>query len=224
MRRCRGLPEGGGIPTFGTMLQPKENLRVTVEEYLAYEAGIDGKAEYDHGMIYDMAGGSPAHNAIQANFAAGLLNSLGKRPCAVFSSDQKISIAETRSYYYPDLSVVCGPWKNLGDEPDTITNPVVIVEVCSPSSFHRDHGQKLDRYLLISSLREYVIVQQDTAQVDVYRRGEGGALEFVRFKGLDAVLHLSSIDVEVPLETIYRQVEFPLEEGSTDQPAEQQEG
>lgn len=188
----------------------EKRAKYTVEEYLAYDDSlVDGKAEYYSGEIWDMAGGGYAHSVIPSNLAVEIGSSIKNRDCNLFSSDLKIGIAETESYLYPDLGVVCGDPRFSELRNDILINPLLLVEVVSESSNTRDRGPKFDRYWMIPSLREYVLIEQHTPQVEVYYRNDLGRLEFDRYTDLKQVVILRSLGIEIPMEAIYRRVQFP---------------
>lgn len=176
----------------------------TVQEYLAGELISDVKHEYLGGVVHAMAGASNIHNQIAVNAIGVLHAALRGKPCGVWNSDTKIRIqlpTQTR-FYYPDASVVCSenpPEDSFQDQ------PVVIVEVLSESTRRTDEVEKLDAYRTISTLRVYLLVEQESADVTVYRRTEEG---FVReiYSGLEAVIPLSEVETELPLAQIYEQV------------------
>jgi Uma2 family endonuclease len=149
---------------------PNERHRYTYEEYLAYESDSDRKHEFYGGEIVAMAGGSPRHSALAFRISAALENT---RPagCTGFQSDMRIRILATDRATYPDISMVCGPIQLDPDDRSgtTITNPTLLVEVLSPTTENVDRGSKWRDYQLIPSLREYVLVSQDS-RVEIYRR------------------------------------------------------
>jgi Uma2 family endonuclease len=162
-----------------TMVPRPARHRYSYDEYLAYERDSGMKHEYDGGEIVAMAGGSRRHNALASRISAALENA--RQPgCIAFQSDQRIRVLATGKATYPDASVVCGPID--GDPADprgaTIANPVVIVEVLSPSTEQDDRGDKWQHYQLIPSLQEYVLVSQSHARVERYRRLATGGWEY----------------------------------------------
>ena len=153
-----------------------------------------------------MAGARNAHNIIAGNSFAALWNRLRGRRCRAFNSDTKIRVqlpAHIR-FYYPDTSVVCDPNSPTDSFQD---EPVVIIEVLSATTRRTDEGEKKDAYLTIPSLVLYVLVEQDTPAVVAYRRS---GQTFVRevHEGLDAVVPMSEIEIELPLAEVYEGVEF----------------
>jgi Uma2 family endonuclease len=158
---------------------PRARHRYTYAEYLAYERDSGMKHEYDDGEIVAMAGGSRRHNALASRISAALENA--RRPgCVAFQSDQRVRILATGKAVYPDASLVCGSIEGDPADPggDTVTNPVLIVEVLSPSTETVDRGEKWQHYQLLPSLQEYVLVSQAEPRVEVYRRLAGGGWEY----------------------------------------------
>src|SRR5262249_9108779 len=142
--------------------------------------------------------------------ALGALHArLRGRPCRPFNSDTKIRIrlpTQVR-FYYPDVSVVCRPNPQTDSFQD---EPAVIIEVLSRRTRRIDEGEKRDAYLMIPSLSVYVLVEQDTAAAVAFRRTASGFVREV-YEGLDAVLPLPEIGIELPLAEIYETVEFAPE-------------
>lgn len=83
----------------------------------------------------------------------------------------------------------------------------MLFEVFSKSTRRTDEGEKKDAYLTIPSLKVYVMVEQESAAMIVFRRTSEGFVREV-YQGLDAVLPLSEIDIELPLAEAYERVEF----------------
>ena len=122
---------------------------------------------------------------------------------------ERVLVDRTGLYTYPDFLIVCGEVETAEGDPDTITNPRVIVEVLSPSTERYDRGAKFRNYQQVPSLTEYVLVAQDEAVVERFTRQADGSWALVSFVGLEAVLELRSVAVRVPLADIYAGVEFP---------------
>lgn len=178
----------------------------TVQEYLAREAVAVGKSEFYQGRIYAMAGGSVAHNRIAGNIYFRLALQLDGKPCRPNTSD--VLVNADSLYTYPDVSVVCPPIQREPGPIETLRNPIVIVEVLSSSTERYDRNVKLSHYQRIASVREILLVQQDAAVVEQYRR-EGSGWAFVMTHGLEAEVKLDCIDCKLALSQIYADVEFP---------------
>src|SRR5689334_5896952 len=112
--------------------QPKTFL--TPEEYLEIERKAERKSEYYQGEMFAMAGGTPRHGVIIINLGRELSVQLKTKPCLTYSSDVRLRVTPSGLYTYPDVMVVCGRPQYADDHKDTLTNPVVIVEVLSDST------------------------------------------------------------------------------------------
>jgi Uma2 family endonuclease len=182
---------------------------VAVQDYLVTEVRSPARHEYVGGFAYAMAGANNAHNRIATNCLVALANRMRKGPCQPFNSDTKIRVRLSFGvhFYYPYASVTCRPNAESESFQD---EPAVLVEVVSAETRRVDEGEKLLAYTTIRSLAAYLLVEQESAQVVVYRRTERG---FVRetHSGLDAAIPLPEIGCELPLAEVYERVEFPAD-------------
>ncbi|HEX5106769.1 MAG TPA: Uma2 family endonuclease, partial [Pirellulaceae bacterium] len=146
------------------------------------------------------------HNVIATNVLGSLHARLRGRPCQPFNSDTKIRVRLPTHlrFYYPDASVVCQ--SNPLDD-SFQDHPVVIVEVLSKATRRLDEGEKKDAYLTIPTLAVYLLVEQESASVTVFRRTEQGFVGEL-YNGQAAVIPLPEIETALPLAEIYSRVEF----------------
>ncbi|MEP6903394.1 MAG: Uma2 family endonuclease [Actinomycetota bacterium] len=185
---------------------------ISAEEYLELEHVAFEKHEYFDGEIFDMAGTSEEHANISSNINASLHLQLKKRPCKSYQSDLRVHIPATGLYTYPDILVICGKPQLLEDVYlDTLLNPIVIVEVLSPSTADYDKGAKFDHYRTIESLKEFVLVWQDKKRVARYTKQDDGSWVLRDFIGEEAEITLGSIDCNLTMDDIYEKVEFEAE-------------
>jgi Uma2 family endonuclease len=184
--------------------------KCTPQEYLAIERQNDVKSEYWSGEMFAMAGASEAHNLIVLNVGAELRAQLKGKSCRVYPSDMRVRIPRKPSYKYPDVSVVCGQPRFEDDHRDILLNPLVIVEVLSPSSESYDRGAKFREYRAIDALQEYVLISQEQPLIERYmRQAQTRFWTLSDAAGLDERLVLESIACELALAEVYAQVEFP---------------
>src|SRR5580700_504453 len=107
--------------------------KFTVAEYLARERLADFKSEFFNGEIFAMAGASREHNRVKENLVGELFARLKGGNCQTFSSDQRVLVEATGLYTYPDIMIICGDIAYDSIDRDTLTNPVAIIEILSPS-------------------------------------------------------------------------------------------
>ncbi len=186
--------------------RPSAPLRLSVEEYLLRERAASERSEFLEGEILAMAGASLRHNAIVASLTARLYPSLRPRGCSVYSRDMRVQVAD--SFLYPDVVVVCGQPILFDAAQDALTNPTLIVEVLSESTERLDRGRKSWAYRRLPSLQDYLLVSQEEAWVQHWRRGPEGDWLVSDVAGLDAAVNLGSLGVTLPLSEVYEQVSF----------------
>ncbi len=177
--------------------------RYTFREYIAFEDASNVKHEFIDGEIYAMAGGTPEHAALSAAVIALLVSQLRDGRCRAFSSDLRVRVSATGLSTYPDATVVCGPLERDPEEKTVVTNPIVIVEVLSPSTEEFDRGEKLANYRQIASLRECVIVGQREQRIDVHRRSNDGAWTELSARSGESIA-LVSIACTIEVDALYR--------------------
>ncbi len=121
-------------------------------EYLAFERVSATRHAYYRGQVYAMTGAKEAHNLIAANTLAALHAQLWSHDCRVYPADMRVKVMQTGLNTYPDVSVVCGKPQFTDGVRDTIINPVVLVEVLSPSTERYDRGLKFQNYRTIKKV------------------------------------------------------------------------
>ncbi len=177
--------------------------KISENDYLEGELISEVKHEYIDGIVYAMAGAGTKHNLISKNILYGLENSLREKnsPCDVFSSDMKVKVSKiTDSFFYPDVMVVC----DTGNDDDYYkTSPVIIVEVLSKSTRRNDFTIKMMSYFNIPGLEEYVLIEQDICQVQVYSKSKNWQSASY-FLGDD--ITFNSINTTLSVEDIYYHV------------------
>jgi Uma2 family endonuclease len=188
---------------MSTIFQP----RFTPAEYLSRERASDQRSELIKGQIYAMAGASRRHSLIVGNIFGEIRNGTRGRPCEAHPGDLRVKVQRTEMYTYPDIAAMCGTPELEDDHGDTLLNPTVIVEVLSPSTESYDRGQTFAHYRRLDSLREYILVAQDTVSVEQYVRN-GETWTYVAITDPDAVLRIDALGCEIPLRTIYEGVAF----------------
>jgi Uma2 family endonuclease len=181
---------------------------ISPEEYLAAERTATFKSEYVSGQIWAMSGASRRHNVIAMNLSVALGTALRGSECQPFGSDMRVFVPDNTTFAYPDLSVVCGEQQYTDAAVDTLLNPTVLIEILSPSTAQYDRTVKFIKYRRLPSLREYVLVHQETPRVERYECVGDLWVVAVEYDGLDAVMELASLGIALPLSSIYERVAF----------------
>jgi Uma2 family endonuclease len=176
---------------------------MSFEDYLESEADAELKHEYDDGYLTAMAGATARHVTIVQNLVAALRVHLRGTPCRAFSTDMKLRPLRTKSYY-PDVFVTC-------DERDRVQEtvkqyPKLVIEVLSESTEKRDRDTKWAGYRRCETLEDYLLVSQYRQSVETFSRA--GDLWVYRSYGPRDTVHLGSIDLTLPMDAIYEDVEW----------------
>lgn len=181
--------------------------KMTVEEFFAWQKRQDKNYELVDGVpvlpLKSMTGATRRHDMVTVNAIIALGNKLRGTPCRPSTSDQ--SVVTYRGTRRPDVSVECG----RGDDRSmSASEPRVVIEVMSPSTWRFDRIQKLDEYRRQPAIRVVLLVDTEAPRVVVWRRGaEGWASE--NAEGLDALIDLPEIGTALALSELFEGLEFP---------------
>lgn len=169
------------------------------------------RSEYYEGKIIPMVGDTPNHNLISLNFSSAIKYAIKGKPYRVFMSDLRLWIPARRLYSYPDIMVVATPLVYAENRRDTITNPLIIVEVLSNSTESYDRGKKFEYYRSMESFQEDILIDQYRSHVEQFTKTEEGKWLLSECGNVEDILYLSSVECEISLQDIYEEVEFELE-------------
>lgn len=187
------------------MAQPA-SIPIPPETYLAEERAREGRAEYVNGVVYAMAGASLAHVRIVSDLSGALNQGLAGTGCEAVSSDLRIKAAGTTMYTYPDVVVFCENARFEDDQMDTLLDPIVLVEVLSPSTEAYDRGAKWAHYQTIPSLRHYLLVAQSEIRIEHYARQSERSWIMTAHTRLEERISLDSPEVTIEVKDVYRRV------------------
>lgn len=182
----------------------KLKTKTSVEEYLAGEEVSRIKHEFIDGEVYAMAGTSDRHNIISGNIFANLWSHLRDSPCRPFIENIKVRVNQD-TFYYPDILVSC---EETPESPYYRKEPILIIEVVSPSTEQIDRREKLRAYQQMPSVQEYVIVEQEKISVEIHRRQPDGRWITYFFTRNDKEFTLESVELTLELAEVYRRVAF----------------
>ncbi len=175
--------------------------RISEEAYLEGELNSDIRHEYIDGLIYAMSGARVNHSRISGNLYRKFGNHLDNSPCEPFTSDMKVRIASR--FFYPDVLVDCSD--NDGEATFTET-PVIIVEVLSRSTRKLDKTIKMNSYLQIPTLQEYILIEQAFVELEVVRKRDNHWQRPEHYYLGDKVA-FESIGLMLSVEEIYERVD-----------------
>ena len=180
----------------------------TPDEYLQFERDAEYKSEYIAGHVFAMSGASYTHNRITLNIGGELRTRLRGGSCHPATGDLRVQVSAMGPYFYPDALVICGDPVFRDRREDTVFNPVVLIEVLSPSTEAYDRGEKFAYYRRIDSLQEYLLVSQTRPRIERFTR-QGDLWIMQEFSGVSAIVSIPSANCSLPLAEVYEGVTFP---------------
>jgi Uma2 family endonuclease len=170
------------------------NLKMTAAEFLVWDQTQTVKHEFVRGEVFAMTGAAEGHVMLTGNLYIALRGHLKGSACRIFFTDMKLHVDAADAFFYPDLMVTC----SAADAADPLVKrqPLLVVEVLSPSTAAYDATAKFAAYRQLPSLREYVLIDPQSRRSDVYRLGPNNRWELYPFEaGQD--LHLAAVDLVV---------------------------
>ena len=181
--------------------------RYSLDEYRAIAETSEGRCEFYDGEIIHITGGTVKHSRIGRNIVTLLDTKLLNTQFEAMNNDLRIWLPEYHGGVYPDAMVFDGVIQLNGDRKDEALNPILIVEVLSPSTEQHDRNNKFRMYRSIPSFCEYLLVRQDEPLVERYHKQENGWL-LSDFDSLDKSILLNSVNIELAMSEIYRGIIF----------------
>lgn len=178
------------------------------EEYFELEATAVDRNEYINGEIVPMSGGTPNHNRIAGNCFSILHIALDNQPYEAFFADQRLQIAASNNYTYPDIMVVEGKPELVRGRNDTITNPTLIIEVLSKSTADYDRGAKFLAYRTIPTFREYLLIDQYSTYVEQHVKQDDRHWMLTIHDDPTATIALASVPVQIAIADLFKKVTF----------------
>jgi Uma2 family endonuclease len=176
---------------------------MTVAEFLAWNAPGGGHWQLVDGEPSPMSPPSRTHGAIQSQLGyliAGHLNVPGN-PCSVITTPGIVPrVRANENFRIPDLAVTCTRYET---EEYDVSNPVLIVEILSPSN-RAETWQNIWSFTTIPSLREILILSSTDIRAELLRRESDGNWPTTPTVVADGDLVLDSIGLTVGLGEIYR--------------------
>lgn len=173
------------------------------KDYLDFERNSQERHEYYKGEIFLMSGASYEHNVIEDNLRGILHSFLKNTHYRSFGSNLRIHIPVNSLYTYPDIMIICGEPKFHDQQFDTVLNPVVLIEILSPSTANYDRGAKFDLYREIESLKEYILIDSTTHHCVHYNRNMDNTWTLSETKNVNESLSIVSVELKIPLSEIY---------------------
>lgn len=177
------------------MAEPARKLW-SLDEFLAFDDGTDTRYELFGGEIVAMTPPSDTHSVLAGRLAVVIGGKL-RRPCDIALEAGVTLPDRSNTYYQADLVISCAPRTG---EP-VVSEPIVIVEILSPSTATTDRGRKLPDYREIPSVKEILLVSSTERHVEYWRRAAGEWT--VRELRDEGSIQLQSFEITIGLTALY---------------------
>ena len=177
--------------------------KLSLQEFLDWENQQPERHEFHRGEVFAMVGARRVHGLIALNIAASLKGQLKGSQCRVFADSMKVKVGAD-TILYPDVFVTCDAADLRTDQ--VFTAPTAVVEVLSPSTQSYDRGTKFTLYRSLPSVREYMLVDPDTREVQLFRRGADGLFTLHDMTGREEI-PLDSVGCELLASDVFDGVE-----------------
>jgi len=191
---------------MGMSAQREQHALFTEAEYYYMEDYSVTRNEFFQGEIFAMAGTTPKHNDIAGNIYTSLHAQLRGKSCRVRTADQRLRVEANGLITYPDVSVVCPPFRFDPDNKITLLDATIIVEVLSDSTRKYDQGKKFDLLRELPSLRHYLLIEPDETRVEHRFCADESDWETEVFSSLDDVANLAAIACTLKVSDVYDEI------------------
>src|SRR6266496_3505558 len=177
--------------------------KVSIAEYLEMENTSLEKHEYYKGEIFAMSGAKVPHNIIARNLLVTLTQKLKGKSWQPFSSDLRIHVEKNTLFTYPDISIICGDVITLNNDDYNVLNPSVVVEVLSNSTKNYDRGEKFKLYRDIPTLKEYILVDSESVNIEAFRLNANNHWELEEYNKAAENFPIHAINTALSVAEIY---------------------
>lgn len=186
----------------------KRLTELTLQGFLDWEEQQLERHEFHRGEVFAMVGARRVHNEVTGNVYSLLKGHLRGSRCRAYMETMKLRIAQD-TILYPDVMVTCDADDLRAEQ--VFERPVLVVEVLSPTTQSYDRGAKFTLYRMVPSLREYLLIDPESREVQVFRRNADGLFTVHDLTG-EATIGIHSIDCDLLIADVFDGVEPPATE------------
>jgi Uma2 family endonuclease len=179
--------------------------RMSLDEFLVWDDGTDTRYELVAGFPLAMAPGMEEHGVLAARLAARLESALaGRRPCRAVAEAGILDPDRADMFFVVDIGVTCAPHERRRQY---MQDPILLVEILSPSTERHDRKVKIPAYQRIASVQEILLVDSDSRYAEIHRRqGEQWIIQIITKP--DGTIQLSSVGIEIAMSDLYDGFDF----------------
>jgi len=181
--------------------------KYSIEEFQNMERRSATKNEFFDGKILATAVSNRSNNLIATNATIAIGSRLQGQKCEIYVNDMRVRLSQ-KHLCYPDVVIVNGVPSFTDNTFDTLVNPTVALEIFSKNTSFQDKTQKLECYLALESIREYLLVKEDEMRVEHYAKQNPKQWIYRIYDSRDDIISIDSINCKISLAEIYAQIKF----------------
>jgi Uma2 family endonuclease len=181
--------------------------KYSVEEYQKMERRNGTKSEFYDGKVLANSSSNRANNLIATNTTIAIGSRLQGQKCEIYVNDMRVRLSP-KHICYPDIVIVNGVPSFTDNNFDTLVNPTVAFEIFSKNTSFQDKTEKLECYLAMDSIREYLLIKEDEMRVEHYSKQNPKQWIYRIYDSREDVISIDSINCKISLAEIYAQIKF----------------
>lgn len=178
-----------------------------IADYVNFDNNNSTRNEVFDNKVNSPISSSRRHSLIGSNITIALGSRLRRHKCEIYLSNMHVQLSEN-NFSYPDVVVVKGDPHFTGNESDVLTNPTVIVEILSEHTLFQDKTEKLEQYLAMDSVREYLLVDQSKMRVEHYVKQNQKQYMYKIYTEHDEMISFDSLDCKTVLSELYAKITY----------------
>lgn len=186
---------------------PQAERKSTVEEYQKMERSSPTRSEFFDGKILANAPSNRSNNLIATNATIAIGSRLQGQKCEIYVNDMRVKLSQ-KHICYPDVVIVNGVPSFTDNAFDTLVNPTVAIDIFSKNTSFQDKTEKLESYLALASIREYLLIKEDEMRVEHYAKQNPKQWIYRIYDTREDVISVDSVNCKVSLAEIYAQIKF----------------
>jgi Uma2 family endonuclease len=179
----------------------------SVDEFLRSERENSRKPNNTDGKILSTDSSNRTSNLIATNAVIAVGSRLQGQKSEIYVNDMCVKLSDKR-YSYPNVVLVNGEPSFIDKKFDVLLNPAVVVEIFSNDTSFNDKTEKLECYLAMDSIREYILVKEEEMRVDHYSKQNPKQWVYRIYNQRDEVVSIEAVNCKISLAEIYAQVKF----------------
>ncbi|MEP6704106.1 MAG: Uma2 family endonuclease [Acidobacteriota bacterium] len=179
--------------------------KTSMDDYLTTERQGAARHDFVDGRAIARSCSNRWHNILAANTSIALGSRMHGHKSEIYISNMRVKL-KNNYICYPDVVVVSGEPSFVDQNSDLLTNPTVIVEIFSNQTNSSDKTNKLESYLAMDSIKEFVLLKEEEMRVEQYARQNAKQWIYRIYNERDDVVSFESINCKVSVSEIYAQV------------------